>query len=185
MTLHNLDEYYSDYCDETLSCFDVKNFYVHTKDELISVVTNILVDGNNGRFRYFVIDKGFWLFRTKVLLPVGLASVDYDNKCISVPGLTKEQFNNLPEFQEDFIIDNDYEEQVRDVYRPLVTVTDLHPFYRAATYNYMLEPYFYEVSDRNLKMYEEHLMSRKNIFWRNTIIRRQKYACLRAFMETA
>jgi PRC-barrel domain len=162
MALCKLDKYYPDYRDETLACFDIKDFYIYAKDELIGSVTNILVDGDNGYFRYFVIDAGFWIFSIKVLMPVGLASVDYDYKRLSVSGLTKEQVNNLPEFKEDFVIDNDYEEEVRDVYRPLVTITDLSPFYHATTYNYTLEPYFYEVSDHNLKMYEEQLISRKN-----------------------
>lgn len=162
MVLYKLDEYYPEYRDETVAHFDIKNFYVYTDNELIGSVTSILIDGDNGRFRYFVVDTGFWIFNIKVLLPVGLASIDYDYKRLSVPGLRQEQIDNLPEFKENFIIDNDYEERVRDVYRPLVTITDLSPFYHASTYNYTLEPYFYEVSDRNLKMYEEKLMSRKN-----------------------
>jgi PRC-barrel domain len=168
MTLYNLDKYYPNYRDETLACFDVKGFYVYVNDELIGSVANILVDGENGCFRYFVIDTGFWVFTIKVLLPVGLANIDYDYKRLSIPGLTKEQVNNLPEYQENFIIDNDYEERVRDVYRPLVTITDLSLFYHAATYNYTLEPYFYEVSNSNLKMYEKQLMSRKNSRLYNT-----------------
>ncbi|RUT00633.1 hypothetical protein DSM106972_074040 [Dulcicalothrix desertica PCC 7102] len=162
MVLYKLDKYYPEYRDETLAYFDIKDFYVYANNELIGSVTNILIDGDNGRFRYFVIDTGFWIFSIKVLLPVGLASVDYDYKRLFVPGLRQEQIDNLPEFKENFVIDNDYEERVRDVYRPLVTITDLSAFYNASTYNYTLEPYFYEVSDRNLKMYEEKLMSRKN-----------------------
>ncbi|BAZ08990.1 hypothetical protein NIES4071_07960 [Calothrix sp. NIES-4071] len=157
MALYKLDKYYPNYCNETLACFGIKDFYVYAKDEFIGSVTNVLVDGNNGRFRYLVIDTGFWVFSIKVLLPVGLASVDYDHKRLSVSGLTKEHVNNLPEYKEDFVIDNDYEERVRNVYRSLVTITDLSRFYHATTYDYTLEPYFYEVSDPNLKMYEEQL----------------------------
>lgn len=163
MVLCKLDKYYSDYRDESLACFDIKDFYVYAENELIGSVTNILVDGNNGCFRYIVIDTGFWVFSIKVLLPVGLANVGYDYKRLSVPGLTKEQINNLPEFKEDFIIDNDYEERVRSVYRSLVTITDLSRFYQATTYSYTLEPYFYEVSDHNLRIYEEQLISRKKL----------------------
>ncbi|MBW4511523.1 MAG: PRC-barrel domain-containing protein [Scytonematopsis contorta HA4267-MV1] len=162
MSLCKLDKYYPNYRDETLACFDIKDFDVYAQDELIGYVTDILVDENNGHFRYFVIDTGFWVFIIKVLLPVGLAVVDYTHKRLSVPGLTQEQVNNLPEFQEDLLIDNNYEERVRDVYRPLVKITDLSRFYYATTYNYTLEPCFYEVGDKHLKMYEERLRSRKN-----------------------
>ncbi len=161
MSLCKLDKYYPNYRDETLACFDIKDFDVYAQDELIGYVTDILVDENNGHFRYFVIDTGFWVFILKVLLPVGLAVVDYTHKRLFVPGLTQEQVNNLPEFKEGLAIDNDYEERVRDVYRPLGKITDLSRFYHATTYNYTLEPYFYEASDRSLKMYEERLMSRK------------------------
>jgi hypothetical protein len=161
MALYKLDRYYPNYRDQSLACFDIKNFSVHTKDELVSSVTNILVDEHNGRFRYFVIDTGFWVFSIKVLLPVGLVRVDYDYKRLFVPGLTKEHINNLPEFEEDFVIDYDYEERVRNVYRPLVRKKALNQFCQPTTYKYKLEPYFYEVRDRNLKMYEEQLISKK------------------------
>ncbi|TWH51181.1 PRC-barrel domain-containing protein [Dulcicalothrix desertica] len=65
MTLYKLEKYYPDYRDENLASFDIKNFHVYAKDELIGTVTNILIDGNNGRFRYFVIDTGFWVFSIK------------------------------------------------------------------------------------------------------------------------
>lgn len=55
------------------------------------------------------------------MLPVGFAQVDFDGKRVVVPGLTKQQVENLPEFTEDLRIDEDYEERVRTSYDPLAT----------------------------------------------------------------
>lgn len=162
MNLYKLDEYFPNYRDGNLADFDIRDFDVYGQDELIGYATNILVDGNNSNFRYFIIDTGFWVFSLKVLLPVGLAFADYKNKRLLVPGLTQEQVNNLPEFKEYLFIDNDYEERVRNIYFPLLKITNLKSFYDANTYNYILDSSFYKVSDRNLKIYEEKLMSSQN-----------------------
>lgn len=161
MSLSKLDKYYQYYKNEIFDSYNVNNFLVFAEGEKVGFVTNILVDEYDGHFRYLIIDTGFWVFSIKVLLPVGLARLNYEDKHLYVPGLTKEQVNNLPEFSEDLVINNDYEQRVRDVYRPLVQIKNLRPFYKADTYNYTLEPYFYEVDDRNLKLYEEYLIMRK------------------------
>jgi hypothetical protein len=162
MALYKLDEYAPDYNNEIFDGHDIKNFTVYAEgEEKVGSVQNILVDENDGRFRYFIIDTGFWVFGKKVLLPVGLARLDYDDKRLYVPRLTKEQVENLPEFSEDLAIDNDYEERVRGVYRPLVTTTPTL-FGTPATYNYALEPYFYDFNDPNFRTYEERLIARKN-----------------------
>jgi len=81
----------------------------------------MLVDETDGRFRYFIIDTGFWVFGKKVLFPV--FRIDYDDKHVYAERLTKEQVQDLPEFSEDLAINNDYEERVRGVYRPLVATS--------------------------------------------------------------
>ncbi len=163
MTLYKLDKYYPDYNNEIFDSYNIQNFLVFAEDEKVGFITNILVDANYGRFRYFIIDTGFWVFSIKVLLPVGLARLNYDDKHLYVPKLTKEQVNNLPEFNEDLVINNDYEQRVRDVCRPLVeTIINLQQFSKTDTYNYTLEPYFYELSDRNLKIYEQQLIEGKH-----------------------
>ena len=162
MALYKLDEYNPNYNDEIFEGNDIKSFDVYADDDRVGSVANILVDENDGRFRYFIIDTGFWIFGKKVLLPVGLARLDYEKKHLFVPKLTKEQVKNLPEFSEDLAIDNDYEEKVRGVYRPLVPSVMPGMLGTPALYNYTLEPYFYELNDPNFRTYEENLRNGRN-----------------------
>jgi uncharacterized protein (TIGR02271 family) len=117
MALAKIADLYPDYKQDIFNGEDIKDFsvYDYTNDKIGSV-HDIIVD-ETGRFRYLVIDTGFWVFGKKVLLPVGRASVDYSQHRIYAQGLTKEQVENLPKYDEDMTIDYDYEEQVRGVYR--------------------------------------------------------------------
>ncbi|MBW4688820.1 MAG: PRC-barrel domain-containing protein [Komarekiella atlantica HA4396-MV6] len=162
MALYKLAQYNPDYTNEIFDGNDIKNFDVYADDDRVGSVVNILVDENDGRFRYFIIDTGFWIFGKQVLLPVGLARLDYDNKHLFVPKLTKEQVKNLPEFNEGLAIDNDYEEQVRGVYRPLVMTAMPGMLGTPPLYNYTMEPYLYELNDPSFRNYEERFMSRRN-----------------------
>ncbi|MDX2212999.1 MAG: PRC-barrel domain-containing protein [Oculatellaceae cyanobacterium bins.114] len=100
--------------------FSLESFHVYTGSDRVGTVKDVLVDEQEGLFRYLIVDTGFWVFGKTVLLPIGLARFDYDAKCVYVDGLTKEQVEHLPEFNHDLEIDQDYEEQVRGVYRPLI-----------------------------------------------------------------
>ncbi|MBE9177213.1 DUF2382 domain-containing protein [Oculatella sp. LEGE 06141] len=100
--------------------FDSFSVYAQGDDKVGSV-KDALVDEQTGRFRYLIVDTGFWVFGKTVLLPIGLAHFDYDAERVYVNGLTKEQVENLPEFSDDMAIDSDYEEQVRGHYRPLAS----------------------------------------------------------------
>ncbi len=158
MALYKLDEYYPDYQKDILDGYDIKNFDVYAVDnDKVGSVKNVMVDETDGRFRYFIVDTGFWVFGKNVLLPVGLARINFDDKRIYVDGLTKQQVEDLPEFKEDLAIDHDYEERVRGVYRPSIAAATSQPAYDAATYNYQQEPYFYELNDPNFTRYEQRL----------------------------
>jgi hypothetical protein len=163
MALYKLDEYNPNYTNEIFGGNDIKNFDVYADDDKVGNVDNILVDENDRRFRYFIIDTGFWVLGKKVLLPVGLARLNYENKHLFVPGLTKEQVEHLPEFTEALAIDNHYEEQVRGVYRPLVTLTMPGILGTPGFYNYTMEPYFYELNDPYFRTYEENLINRRDL----------------------
>ncbi|MBD1888488.1 DUF2382 domain-containing protein [Coleofasciculus sp. FACHB-SPT9] len=117
MVLYKLEDFDTDYQD-TFGGEDVKGFDVYSdiSDDKVGSVKNILVD-ESGRFRYLVVDTGFWVFGKQVLLPVGRSRIDYDNRHVYAVGLTKEQVENLPEFGDELKVDYDYEEQVRGVYR--------------------------------------------------------------------
>jgi uncharacterized protein (TIGR02271 family) len=119
MALHKVKDFDSDYRD-TFQDGDVVGMSVYSdsyNDEKIGSIVDILVD-DAGSFRYFIVDLGFWIFGKKVLLPVGRSRVDYEADRVYVMGLSKEQADHLPEYKDEVVADYDYEEQVRDVYRP-------------------------------------------------------------------
>ncbi|NJM84935.1 MAG: DUF2382 domain-containing protein [Leptolyngbyaceae cyanobacterium RM2_2_21] len=95
-------------------------YSVYTRgDEKVGSVSDTLFEDATSNIRYLIVDTGFWVFGKKVLLPIGLAHFDYDQKRVYVDGLTREQVEGLPEYTDDMTIDNDYEERVRSGYRTL------------------------------------------------------------------
>ncbi len=116
MALMKLEDYYPDHNDMQDKS-DVKGMDVYSKtnDEKIGSVTDVLVDEDQGRFRYFIVDTGFWVFGKKVLVPVGASQLDHAQNRVYV-NMTKEQAENLPDFHSLERIDYDYEHQVGGVY---------------------------------------------------------------------
>ncbi|MCU0548201.1 MAG: PRC-barrel domain-containing protein [Leptolyngbya sp. Prado105] len=168
MALYKVDDFYSDYKD-SFSGHDIKNFDVYAdRDDKVGNVKNVLVDEDTGRFRYFIVDTGFWFLGKQVLLPVGLAQVNYEDKQVVVPGLTKQQVENLPEFTEDLRIDNDYEEQVRNIYSPLAPTTGIvgtgYPLLGPGIYDRY--PTYYGASG-SFRDYEDQLIARRREHSRN------------------
>ncbi|MDF5731149.1 MAG: DUF2382 domain-containing protein [Rhizonema sp. PD38] len=117
MVLHKLTEFDPDY-RETFEGNDIKNMGVYAEgtDERIGSVNDVLVD-EEGRFRYLIVDLGFWIFGKKVLLPVGRSRVDHNADRVYAVGMTRAQAENLPEYNENQTLDYDYEERVRGGYR--------------------------------------------------------------------
>jgi uncharacterized protein YrrD len=118
MALMKFDKFYPDYRDaSTNDGFDVdslKHFSVYAADDdKVGSVNDILVDTQDGRIRYFVVDTGFWFFGKKVLLPVGRARINELDERVYVDGMTKDQVESLPNFDELDKVDYNYEEQVR------------------------------------------------------------------------
>lgn len=72
--------------DDGLIGFSV---YAGTNDEKIGTVKDILVDETTGKFRYLIVDLGFWIFGKKVLLPIGLSRIDFTDEHIYAKGLTQ------------------------------------------------------------------------------------------------
>jgi uncharacterized protein (TIGR02271 family) len=185
MALVKLGDFYPDYREEHSDIDDIKNFDVYAQgDNKVGSVYDILVDEQTGKFRYFIVDTGFWVFGKKVLLPVGLGNIDYGARRIFVNGLSKEQVESLPNYDTLEKVDFDYEEQVRGAYRPIAAtsagtatagtadataaISELtQPTYDRNTYNYDHEPSLYNLNDSNdsneqtLKLYEERLIADK------------------------
>jgi uncharacterized protein (TIGR02271 family) len=165
MALHKIADFDPNYRD-TIQGNDINGMGVYTEaDEKIGTVSEILVD-DQGRFRYLVVDLGFWIFGKKVLLPVGRSRVDYNASRIYAMNMTREQADNLPEFNERQTVDYDYEERVRGVYRQPETAATATNYnaYNRDNYRYDHEPSLYQLDEQNhqtLRLYEERLIANK------------------------
>lgn len=162
MALTKIAEYNPNYKQEVFAGRDIKGYdvYAGTTNDKVGHVEDALVD-ETGRFRYMVIDTGFWIFGKKVLLPVGRVRIDYDNQNLYALGLTKKQVEALPEYKEDTVVDHDYEERVRKSYRSPEAVTRE---YRREDYAYEHEPELYETRHEDhgvIRLYEERLVTSK------------------------
>jgi len=169
MPLYKLTEFDPNY-QETFGGEDVKAMDLYTEGEQkVGSVADVLVDPE-GRFRYLVIDTSLETVGKRILLPIGLARIDYNAGRIYVDGLSKAQVGQLPEYNDRMTVDYDYEEQVRGVYRPLIsapgyTSTQANTTYDRDTYTYQQEPSLYGLNDQNhqtFKLYEERLIANKN-----------------------
>ena len=121
MALTKIKDYYPDYKDRVFGGEDVIGYSVYNdKEEKLGEVKEMLVD-EEGRFRYFVLEMGFWIFGKKVLLPIGRTRMDFARNRVYATGLAQEQAEALPEYHEDRPVDYEYEEQVRGTYRPTTT----------------------------------------------------------------
>lgn len=182
MALYKVADYDPNYRD-VFQGQDIKDMSVYAEggDDKVGTVNDILVD-DDGRFRYLVVDLGFWIFGKKVLMPVGRTRIDYNASRIYALGMTREQAENLPTYDENQVVDYDYEENVRGVYRtqPVERSAALEdsapldaPAYSGATraqtytrdsYKYDNEPDLYNVNDtdhQNIRLYEERLVANK------------------------
>ena len=111
---------------------DIKNYAVYSdiRNDKVGSIKDVLVD-ENGSIRYLVIDPSSWVNSKQVLLPIGRCRIDDNNRYVYAKGLTKEQVEYLPEFDDLQQMNYEYEERVRGAYRtslvqaPLETMTQL------------------------------------------------------------
>ncbi|MEA5506905.1 DUF2382 domain-containing protein [Halotia wernerae UHCC 0503] len=159
MPLHKLEEFDPNY-RETFGGDDVKALDLYTEGEVkVGSVTDALVD-QDGRFRYLVIDTSWDSLGKKILLPIGLSRINYVAKRVYVDGLSKQQVELLPEYQDSMVVEDDYEEQVRKVFRSPTS----NLIYNRDTYNYQQEPSLYNLNDQShqtFRLYEERLIANK------------------------
>ncbi|MBD1883809.1 DUF2382 domain-containing protein [Microcoleus vaginatus] len=192
MLLYKIEDFNPNYREAAFNGEDIKglDIYAGNTDEKIGSIDTALVD-ETGRFRYFVVDTGFWIFGKKVLVPVALCRVDVDAERIYATGLrSKDQAERLPRYEDEMVVDYDYEEQVRGVYRtlpveasapveaslpleasaPLSMPRSVSNQARAAahdrnTYTYEQEPHLYQMNEREhhkFRLYEERLVAEKS-----------------------
>ncbi len=161
MALQKISDFDQEYRD-AFNGKDVKGMSVYAEgnNEKIGTVSDALVD-EEGRFRYLIVDLGFWIFGKKVLLPVGRSNFDLNADRVST-AMTKAQAENLPEYKEGMSLDYDYEEQVRGVYRNPASSASAD--YDRSTYSYAQDADLYDTSanaDQTIKLYEERLVANK------------------------
>lgn len=182
MALVSLKNTYPDYkttfSDNNLSNLDDYTVYADGDDKVGSVEDG-LFDNTTGQFRYLIVDTGFWFFGKKVLLPVGRAQFDNAQKRVYVAGLSKDQVESLPEYDNNTSVDYDYEENVRGVYRQNAVsqsapvgataagVANTDDVYTRDSYTYDRDPDLYAVDDTDtthpIRLYEERLVADKNV----------------------
>jgi len=160
MPLHKLEHFDPNY-RETFGGDDVKALDVYTEGEQrVGSVADALVD-QDGRFRYLVIDTSLDYVSKKILLPIGLSRINYPQRRVYVDGLSKQQIEHLPEYNENAILDEDYEEKVRSVFRS----SNSNVAYDRETYNYQQEPGLYDLNEQynqTFRLYEERLIANKH-----------------------
>lgn len=157
MPLVKLNDFYPDLQSvETDGRNDIKDFELCTQgDKKVGSVNNILVDDREGWIRYLVVDTGFWFFGKKVLLPMGLANINYTEQRVYVDDLSKDQVENLPNLDDLERVDQDYEEQVRGVYRSIAANRSVVPtdaVYDRENYSYAQEPQLYGLNGHSCSL---------------------------------
>lgn len=167
MALYRIKDFDPDYRNH-FDNQDVVGFDLYSGDDKVGSVDDLLVD-DEGRFRYFLINTGAWIFGKKVLLPIGQARIDHNAKRVFVDGLSRSQVEALPEFTKESAVDYDHEERVRSSYRPLANTRDRDRTvastpYDRNSYRYDQDSALYGMNDRdhqNLRLYEERLIANK------------------------
>lgn len=164
MALHKIKDFDPDYRAH-FNNDDVIGFDLYSGDEKIGSVDDVLVD-DEGKFRYLVINTGLWILGKKVLMPIAQGRIAYGDRRVYANNLSKAQVENLPEYDPAHLsnYDYDYEEQVRDVYRPGMTTTGMMDVdYDRDSYSYDHDPslYAFNDNDQTLQLYQERLIANK------------------------
>ncbi len=174
MALYKLEKFYPNYQQELFDGNDIKGLDVFAgkTGEKIGSIDSALVD-EQGRFRYFVLDTGFWIFGKKVLLPVGYCQIDDRERRIYATGIrAKTQLEDLPEYNDDTKINRRYEERVNQVYQHLAPQSSASPAQAtliqaddSERYDYQQQPSLYNLNAEDhqiLKLHEERLIANKH-----------------------
>ncbi len=159
MPLYKLQDFDPTYRD-TFGGDDIKGLSLYTEGgNKVGKVIDALVDPE-GRFRYLVIETESDFHSKRILLPIGLSRIDYNQQRVYVDGLSKKQVENLPMYRDNMTVDYDYEEEVRKNYRSEPNLT-----YDRDSYTYQNDASLYDLNEQkhqNFKLYEERLIANKH-----------------------
>lgn len=191
MPLYKLSDYPS-YKEKFFDGDDIKGIQIYTANtrEKIGTIDDVLVN-EQGRFRYFVIDTGFWIFGKKVLLPVDYCRVDSrKQRILTTAIIDKKQIEELPDYDDAIRANSSYEQHDEYTYRnsriaslnnvasleasaPLDDYTYIEPSIprdrnrvtnHSFSSTYQTEPLIYDDQNQEyqtLKLYEERLFADK------------------------
>lgn len=166
MALYKLNDFDADYRNSAFGGKDIKglNVYADNTDDKVGSVHDVLID-EAGRMRYLVVDTGFWIFGKKVLIPLGRCRFSQQMDLVRAVGLTsKDQVENMPDYDDDMTVDYDYEERVRSFYRPAGIAGPAKTYDRNSYQYNENDPDLYNLTDddhQQIKLYEERLVTRK------------------------
>lgn len=94
----------------------VEGYRISAADGNIGRIVDFLIDDDNWKVRYFLVETGKWLPGKLVLIsPDWIESVDWFDKEVAVD-LTKEQIERGPEYETQTPINRDFEERLYDKY---------------------------------------------------------------------
>jgi hypothetical protein len=96
---------------------DLVGYDVEASDGSIGKIDASTVDADTA---HVVVDKGWWIFGKKRLIPAGtIASVDHAGRTVAIQ-MTKDEIKNAPDFDESmtFTDDSDDRRVYDDYYRP-------------------------------------------------------------------
>lgn len=102
------------------STSEVVNYRIHATDGDIGHVEDLLVEVDNWRIRYMVVDTKNWLPGRKVIIsPDWITDVSWSSSSVSVD-VPKEHVKDSPEYDPHLPINRDYEERLYDFHgRPV------------------------------------------------------------------
>lgn len=123
MTLSSFRDFYTQQQSqvESWSAVKVASFKLCTDNQqAIGLIRDILVD-EQGHFRYLVVDVQIDEADKMVLLPIGLAQMNYGRGEAVVSRLKPALLKKLPGYQSEQEVDDHYEQRVRDVLLPIAS----------------------------------------------------------------
>jgi hypothetical protein len=96
---------------------NILNYKILATDGEIGGVSDLIVDDQEMKLRYLVIDTGSWLPGKKVVLSTAWISSVVPQKETVVMNIEKKRIQEAPEYRPDAELDREYETQLHDYYR--------------------------------------------------------------------
>jgi sporulation protein YlmC with PRC-barrel domain len=96
---------------------NVLNYRILATDGEIGSVSDLIVDDQEMKLRYLVIDTGNWLPGRKVVLSTAWISSVAPERDTVVMNIEKKRIQEAPEYKPDAVFDREYETRLHDYYR--------------------------------------------------------------------